>query len=137
MDAAGWGGILSTAAKLRGLAGTIVDGPARDRDESDAIGYPVYARSVVPRTARGRVMEEDWNVPIRVGEVRVSPGDYVIADGSGVAFLPAAKAEVILAKAEAVAAKEAAMVAALRAGGAVSQVMASNYERMLERSDGK
>ncbi|HIC34496.1 MAG TPA: RraA family protein, partial [Gammaproteobacteria bacterium] len=33
-DAAGWGGILSTAAAAKGLSGTIVDGPARDVDES-------------------------------------------------------------------------------------------------------
>lgn len=136
-DVAGWGGILSTAAKLRGLAGTIVDGAVRDCDESDALGYPVFARSAVPRTARGRVVEQSWNEPIEVAGIAVAPGDYVIADGSGVVFLRAADAGQILERAEAIAAKEAAMVAALRAGRPVSQVMAGNYENMLRPADGQ
>ena len=33
-DCAGWGGILSLAAKLRGIEGVIVEGACRDIDES-------------------------------------------------------------------------------------------------------
>lgn len=131
-DVAGWGGILSTAAMLRGLAGTIVDGAVRDCDESETLGYPVFARAVVPRTARGRVVELSWNEPVDIAGVRVRPGDYVIADGSGVVFVSAAEAAAVIEKAEAIAGKEAAMVAALRSGLSVSQVMASNYETMLQ-----
>jgi regulator of RNase E activity RraA len=39
-DAAGWGGILSTAAKVRGVAGVVVDGACRDIDESRDVGFP-------------------------------------------------------------------------------------------------
>ena len=46
-DCAGWGGILSTAAKAKGVAGTIVDGLARDIDESRERGYPVFARAAI------------------------------------------------------------------------------------------
>lgn len=41
-DCAGWGGILSKAAALKGLSGTIIDGMARDIDEAEQFGYPVY-----------------------------------------------------------------------------------------------
>jgi len=130
-DAAGWGGILSAAAAAKGLSGTIVDGPARDADESIDIDYPVFARSTVSSTARGRISEHAWNVPIIVGQVYVEPGDLVIADSSGVVFLPKARELDVVAKAEEIAVKEAAMAKAVREGKPVSQVMGGDYEKML------
>lgn len=130
-DAAGWGGILSAAAAAKGLSGTIVDGPARDADESIDIDYPVFARSTVSSTARGRISEHAWNVPIIVGRVYVEPGDLVIADSSGVVFLPKARELDVVAKAEEIAVKEAAMAKAVREGKPVSQVMGGDYEKML------
>jgi 4-hydroxy-4-methyl-2-oxoglutarate aldolase len=133
LDAAGWGGILSAAAKTRGVAGVIVDGAARDIDESRDLELPVFARAAVPRTARGRILEESFNEPIRVGDVTVSPGDLVLADGSGVAFLAAAQAEEVLQAAETIAAREAKMKEAVLAGERVSEVMGRDYETMLTR----
>jgi len=131
-EGAGWGGILSCAAKLKNVAGVIVDGPCRDIDESKGLDFPVYGRSAAPLTSRGRVIETGFNVPVHIGAVTVSPGDWVLADSSGIAFLSAANAERILATAEELAAKERSMVAAVRAGTPISQVMASKYERMLQ-----
>jgi 4-hydroxy-4-methyl-2-oxoglutarate aldolase len=131
--AAGWGGILSRAAKTKGLSGTIVDGPARDADESDEIGYPVFARSATSFTARGRIAELAWNVPIAIGGINVEPGDLVIADGSGVVFIPKASEDEVLDKAEEIQAREAAMARAVEAGKPVSQVMGGDYESMLTK----
>ena len=47
-DAPGWGGLLSLAAKTKGLGGVVTDGPARDVDECEQLGFPVYSSSVVP-----------------------------------------------------------------------------------------
>lgn len=131
--AAAWGGNLSLAAQLRGIAGTIVEGPARDIDEAHGYGYPVFARSRTPHTARGRIVETGTNVEITVGDVRVAPGDYVVADGTGVVFIRAADIAAVLDAADAVAARERAMVEALRQGTPVTQVMGINYETMLKR----
>lgn len=133
IDAAAWGGNLSLAAQLRGVAGTIVEGPARDIDEAHGYGYPVFARSRTPHTARSRIVEVGTNVPIVVGDVAVLPGDYVVADGTGVVFVRAGDIETVLDAADAVVARERAMVAALRGGTPVTQVMGINYETMLKR----
>lgn len=132
VDAAGWGGILSRASKTRGLSGAIVDGPARDIDEALEVGFPVYARGRTARTARGRIFEADTGCPVVIGEVTVNPGDYVLADSSGVAFVPAAEIERVLDAAEAIAAREAAMTQDVEAGQPVSQVMGQGYEHMLK-----
>ena len=83
IDAAAWGGMLSRAASARRIAGTLVDGPARDIEEANRLDYPVYARACTARTARGRIHETAFQVPVRFGETTVSPGDYVAADRSG------------------------------------------------------
>jgi 4-hydroxy-4-methyl-2-oxoglutarate aldolase len=131
VDAAGWGGVLSLAATMRGVSGVIVDGACRDVDESASLGLPVYALAAVPSTARGRHAEVGWNIPVDVAGVTVSPGDLVIADGSGVVFVPAGRAQDVLAAAERIAAREAAMAGRLRAGEPASAVLSADYEQML------
>src|SRR4029077_15981307 len=56
IDAACWGGNLSLGAKLRQIAGVIVDGPARDIDEAREHDFTIFARSTTARTARGRIV---------------------------------------------------------------------------------
>jgi len=66
-DAASWGGVLSLAAKTRGVAGVVIDGVCRDLDESREMQLPVYALGATPVTARSRVVEEDWNIQVESG----------------------------------------------------------------------
>jgi 4-hydroxy-4-methyl-2-oxoglutarate aldolase len=131
VEAGSWGGLLSLGAKLKGVAGVVIDGPCRDIDEARTLSFPVFSRSLTPLTARGRIVEKATNVPVTIGDISVEPGDYVIADGSGVVFIAAASIDAVLDAAESIAAREAAMAEALRAGLSPSQVMAGNYEHML------
>ncbi|HEY7991426.1 MAG TPA: hypothetical protein VID77_08550 [Stellaceae bacterium] len=133
IDAGSWGGILSLGAKVKGVAGVIADGPLRDVDEAREFDFPVYSRAVTARTARNRVAEIGTDVPVRIGDITVNPGDYAIADSTGVCFLPAADAERIVAAAEDIAMREAAMGKALLTGKRITEVMGANYEKMLER----
>ncbi len=135
IDAGSWGGILSLGAKVRGIAGVIADGPVRDIDEARGYDFPVYCRSLTARTARNRVAEVFTNEPIALGEapymVTAHPGDYAIADASGVVIIAAADIERLLDAAEMIAGREAAMAKALLAGTPISQVMGADYEHML------
>src|SRR5918999_5625002 len=132
-DVAAWGGLLSLAAQVKKIRGVIFDGAARDVDESRELEFPVFGRAAVQVTARGRVMQESFNEEIECGGVQVHPGDLVIADGSGVVFIPQSKATEVLAAAEALASREAKMADAIRSGRSVVEVMESlGYEAMLE-----
>ncbi len=133
-QAAGWGGILSFAAKRRGIEGVVVDGMCRDIDEAIEFGFPVFGVGAVPATARGRVMEIACQAPIVVRGIRVYPGDWVLADSSGVVFVPAARFEEVLTTAEGLAAREQQMLARVRNGEPVSVVMSHQYESMLKGS---
>jgi len=133
LDAASWGGNLAIGAKMRKVAGVIVEGPARDIDDCRKIDFPVFARSHTSRTARGRIVEVATNEPVMVGDVEVNPGDYAVADGSGVVFIAAGDIARVLDTAEAIVAREEAMAQALREGVPISQVMGANYESMLKK----
>lgn len=133
IDAASWGGNLSIGAQAKGVAGVIVEGPARDIDDSRRLDFPVFARSHTARTARGRIVETATNEPVLVGDVTVHPGDYVIADASGVVFIAKGEIMRVLETAEAILAKEELMAQALREGTPIGQVMGTNYEHMLKR----
>jgi 4-hydroxy-4-methyl-2-oxoglutarate aldolase len=132
VDSGGWGGVLSTAASYRGVAGVVVDGPSRDIDEANDMGFPVFARGTTPRTARGRVYEIATGTPIQVADVTVNEADYVIADGSGVVFVPAERIDEVLTKAESIATRERYMSDALMQGESVTKVLDKDYEDMLK-----
>lgn len=90
--AALWGGLMSLCAQSKRLAGTIIDGSVRDPLEIETLGYPVFCRQFQPRRARketyGRI-----HVPIRVGALSISPGDYVFADANGIVSIPSGQLE--------------------------------------------
>ncbi|WP_176590535.1 MULTISPECIES: RraA family protein [Sphingobium] len=133
LDVAGWGGILSLGAKRQGARGVVINGACRDIDEAREMGLPIYALGTTARTARGRVIEHDWNVPVAIADVTVSPADLVIADGSGVAFIPSDRIEEVLEKAETIVRKEQLMADAVRSGKPLVEVMGANYETMLKK----
>ena len=67
--------------------GLVVDGAVRDLDGLSEIDMPAYFRSVDP-TPIGNVMLTGINVPVRIGDVTVMPGDLVVGDREGVYFIP-------------------------------------------------
>jgi 4-hydroxy-4-methyl-2-oxoglutarate aldolase len=129
-----WGGLLSLSARLKGIAGVVIDGACRDIDEARELEFPVYARGVVPMTARGRVMQESFNREVQFAGVQVHPGDLVIADGSGVVIVPSEKEQEVVTAAEAVLQKEAEMAAGIRKGFSGLEMLEKlGYEQMLDR----
>lgn len=123
LDVSCWGGILSLGCAQRGVVGVIADGACRDVEEAHDLGLPVFARGISPRTARGRLRQRASGVPVQIDDVTVTDGDLVIADDSGVVFVPAGSADEVLAAAEALGRREAAISADIRAGVRIDQAM--------------
>ena len=134
LDAACWGGNLALGAQVRGVAGVIVEGPARDIDDCRKLRLPGL-RAGAHRAHCSRSASSKWRRmrPVRVGDVTVTPGDYVVADGSAVVFVPQAEILRVLEAAESIVAREEAMAEELRKGKPISQVMGTNYETMLKK----
>jgi len=114
------------------VSGVLIDGAFRDIDEARELGLPIYARAAVPITARGRVAEHDFNSPITFAGVAVAPGDYVIADGSGIVFIKQDVADRVLEAAEDIFAREQIMAEVIEAGTPIGEVLGASYEDMLK-----
>jgi len=131
-DVSCWGEILSYGAKNKKVAGVIIDGAFRDIDDIKPIGFPVFARAVVPVTARKRIMGLETNKVIQCGGVQVRPGDFVMADGSGVVIIPSEKINEVLEKAEELYKKEQAMINEIKSGKSMAEVDEKyKYEKMV------
>ncbi|QEE43385.1 RraA family protein (plasmid) [Rhizobium sp. WL3] len=84
-DIACVGGGVALAARARGAAGIVIDGPATDLEEIMAVGLPVWCRGRSSRTSN-RQIAVGWsiNVPVACGAAAVLPGYAVLADQEGV-----------------------------------------------------
>lgn len=83
-----WGELLSTAAKMRGGRGAIVDGLIRDTKKIVELGFPVFCAGFKPVDSRGRGLVVDYDCPVEVGGILVKPGDVIFADRDGIAVIP-------------------------------------------------
>jgi regulator of RNase E activity RraA len=67
--------------------GLVVDGGFRDLDGIAEMDMPCYYKTVHPSAIGGATLSA-VNVPIRIGNVTVMPGDIAIGDREGVTFVP-------------------------------------------------
>jgi len=74
-------------------------------------------------SARNRVVQLDSGKPVQMAGVTVHENDYVIADRCGTVFIPQEKIEEVLALGEKINRRQEGMVAAVRAGRSVADVM--------------
>jgi 4-hydroxy-4-methyl-2-oxoglutarate aldolase len=100
------GGNVCAVAQRRGVAGFVIDGVIRDLGEVREMGFPVYARGVVPIPG-GKKVVTPHNERITCAGVGIDAGDVVVADEEGVVVVPAARAEQVLADARKKLEKEA------------------------------
>jgi regulator of RNase E activity RraA len=84
---------LSTSIFTKSGTGLIVDGSVRDVSGiSELKGFRCYVRGTDPSAIRD-VTLMGINVPIRIGEATVMPGDVVVSDPEGLTFIPPHMAE--------------------------------------------
>jgi 4-hydroxy-4-methyl-2-oxoglutarate aldolase len=87
------GGGVAVAAKAAGAAAAVVDGPCTDFSEIRGEDFPVWCRGPSPITTRLLGISGAFNTTITCGGATVTPGDAVLADDSGVLFMPPDVAE--------------------------------------------
>ena len=76
-------------------AGLVVDGAIRDLDGISGMDMPAYFRKAHP-SAIANVIISGINVPVRIGNATVMPGDLVFGDTEGVYFIPPALVQAVV-----------------------------------------
>jgi regulator of RNase E activity RraA len=101
-----WGGVMSTMAKARGVAGLITDGLVRDVAEIKEAKLAVYAAGLTPVAPCMNVPPGELNYPITFGNAEIRPGDLMVADEDGVVCVPQEQITIVDAAVRARIAKE-------------------------------
>ena len=123
LEVAGIGELMATTAQVRGIAGAVIDGGARDVDEITRLGFPVFARSISPASIIGRQVSVAGQVPVVCAGIAVRPGDYIMGDMDGVVVVPRERAFAIATLALEFDAKEIKMRKTIRETGSIRKAM--------------
>jgi 4-hydroxy-4-methyl-2-oxoglutarate aldolase len=121
------GGISAQTGKRQGEVGAIVMGGVRDIAHSRAVDYPVWSSDITPVTGKWRIETVEINGPVELGHVRVQPGDLVVADDTGVCFIPRDVVLEVLEAAERKAQAEDIRCKAIDEGIPVPDISRANY----------
>ncbi len=132
-----YGGVAGATSKHHGLVGCVTDGVVRDVDEYKGYGLPVYSRGIAQQSVRGRSSCAGYGIEVKLGGVRVRPGDFILADDNGTVVVPQERIVEVLEFAQKVKATEERVIAEVRRG--VDPVEAHekvNYDNMLKANAG-
>ncbi len=117
-----WGELFSAAALGRGVAAVVCDGPLRDSEQIEALGFPAFCSGTRPIDYRARMRIVAVNEPVDCAGVLVTPGDLVAGDSDGVVVVPVEVEAAVLAAAAERASKESSVRAELLAGATLRHV---------------
>jgi 3-hexulose-6-phosphate synthase / 6-phospho-3-hexuloisomerase len=116
-----WGELATNSAIQKQVAGVVIWGGARDTGDIIALGFPLFSSLVSPTAGEPKGFGE-IGIPIRINGVRVSPGDWIIADDDGVCVIPREKAVEYTNRAMDVLERENRLRKEIEAGSTLSQV---------------
>lgn len=117
-----WGELATESCLQRGVAAVVIDGAIRDVDAIRALGFPAWSRQQVPHAWEPKGLGE-IGTPITIGHRPVRPGDWIVADDSGVVVVPAERAVETANRALDVLEMENRVRGEIRAGSTLSQVI--------------
>lgn len=111
-----WGELMSTRAMHLGAAGAILDGPIRDANQIEELGFSVFSRGLYAQDQgpRGKVI--DFRCSIEIEGVRINPGDLLFGDREGVVVIPRRDEAEVIRRAQEKASTENAVGDAIRGG---------------------
>ncbi len=117
-----WGELASWSCKVKGIAGVVIDGSARDIDAIKEMDFPLFSRNISSNAGEPKGYGE-MGTEIVCGGQTVREGDWVIGDESGVVVVPRERAVEIANRALDVREHEDRIRAEIKEGKTLSEVM--------------
>ena len=82
------GELSAETLKNKGVLGCVADGFVRDVDFLITMGFQTWSRGYTPRDIVGYWLPRAVEVEIRIGDVTIAPGDYLLGDRDGLVRIP-------------------------------------------------
>lgn len=117
-----WGGVMTATALGLGVKAAVIDGGIRDTHQILEKDFPVFYKYRSPNGSLGRCLITHYQIPIKIGDVVIRPGDVVLGDIDGVVIVPRDLACPVLVRAEELKRNEKKIFSWVAAGDSIQQI---------------
>ena len=95
-----WGGVMTATAKRKKIKAACIDGGIRDTHQILKAEFPIFYEYRISNGSLGRCLITHYQIPIKIGDVDIKPGDIIVGDIDGIVVVPRDIAYNILIRAE-------------------------------------
>jgi regulator of RNase E activity RraA len=117
-----WGGVMTATAMGLGVKGAVIDGGIRDTHQIREKDFPVFYKHRIPNGSLGRCLITHYQIPIKIGDVMIRPGDIVLCDIDGVVIVPRNIACEVLLRSEEIKRNEVKIFSWVAAGKTIQEI---------------
>jgi 4-hydroxy-4-methyl-2-oxoglutarate aldolase len=117
-----WGGVMTATAHGLKVKGAVIDGGIRDTHQIMEKDFPVFYKHRIPNGSLGRCLITHYQIPIKLGDTVIRPGDVIMGDIDGVLCVPRDIACEVLVRAEEIKANEKKIFGWVAEGQTVNEI---------------
>jgi 4-hydroxy-4-methyl-2-oxoglutarate aldolase len=117
-----WGGVMTATAVGKKVKAAVIDGGIRDTHQILETDFPLFYKYRVSNGSLGRCLITHYQIPVRIGDATVKPGDVVLGDIDGVLVVPREIAYAVLLRAEEIKADEKKIFGWVAEGQSVTEI---------------
>ena len=120
-----WGGVMTATAVGLGVRAAVIDGGIRDTHQILQKDFPVFYTHRIPNGSLGRCLITHYQIPIKIGDCLIRPGDVLLGDIDGVVCVPRDLAYDVLVRAEEILGNEKKIFGWVAEGQSIQQITAN------------
>lgn len=120
-----WGGVMTATAAGLGVRAAVIDGGIRDTHQILERDFPIFYKYRSPNGSLGRCLITHYQIPIKIGDCVIKPGDVLLGDIDGVVCVPRDLAHDVLVRAEEIRKNETKIFGWVAAGQTIHQITAN------------
>lgn len=117
-----WGGVMTATAKGKKVKAACIDGGIRDTHQILESDFPVFYEYRISNGSLGRCLITHYQIPVKIGDAIIKPGDVILGDIDGVLVVPRDIAFNVLLRAEEIKENEKIIFEWVREGQSVNEI---------------
>lgn len=118
-----WGGVMTATAKGKKVKAACIDGGIRDTHQILDADFPVFYEYRISNGSLARCLITHYQIPIKIGDVLIKPGDVVLGDVDGVLIVPRDIAYEVLMRAEEIKENEKKIFGWVKSGESINEIV--------------
>jgi len=118
-----WGGVMTATAKGKKVKAACIDGGIRDTHQILEADFPVFYEYRISNGSLARCLITHFQIPIKIGDVLIKPGDVVLGDVDGVLVVPRDIAYEVLVRAEEIKENEKKIFSWVKGGESIDEIV--------------